>query len=289
MQIYKMMGKKIVLTVHNVNQARRDAKDSLLNRLTLKCQYQLADHIFVHTEKMKSELVEEFGVRGGAATVIPFGINNAVPHTELTAGEAKRQLGLKDSEKAVLFFGRLRPYKGLEHLLAAYQDLMTRGSDYRLIIAGEPKKGSEKYLDEILQTIRRIDSQGRMICKLQFIPDEETELYLKAADVLVLPYKEIFHSGVLFLAHSFGLPVVAADVGPFREEIVEGRTGFLCNPSDALDLANTIERYFASDLYENLQNRRQEIRDHANQRHSWSVVGEMTQSIYAELLRSSRP
>ena len=50
----------------------------------------------------------------------------------------------------------------------------------------------------------------------------------------MLPYKEIFHSGVLFLAHSFGLPVVAADVGPFREEIVEGRTGFLCNPSDAV-------------------------------------------------------
>src|SRR3984885_7888973 len=58
MQYYKMHGKKIALTAHNVNQARRDSKDSLLNRLTLKIQYQLSDHIFVHTEKMKIELVE---------------------------------------------------------------------------------------------------------------------------------------------------------------------------------------------------------------------------------------
>ncbi|MGA7059778.1 MAG: glycosyltransferase family 4 protein, partial [Candidatus Acidiferrales bacterium] len=84
MLYYKTLGKKIVLTVHNVNQARRDAKDSMLNRLTLRIQYRLADHIFVHTEAMRKELLEDFQVRGGAVTVIPFGINNAVPHTDLT-------------------------------------------------------------------------------------------------------------------------------------------------------------------------------------------------------------
>jgi len=94
---------------------------------------------------------------------------------------------------------------------------------------------------------------------------------------------------VLFLAHSFGLPVIAADVGSFREEIIEGRTGFLFNPGDALDLANSIERYFASNLYTNLANRRREIRDDASARHSWSIVGEMTRNVYAELLGRERP
>jgi D-inositol-3-phosphate glycosyltransferase len=288
MLYYKMMGKKIALTVHNVNQARRDSNDSLLNHLTLGIQYRLADHLFVHTEKMKSELLDDFAVRGPAVTVIPFGINNAVPDTDLSSDGAKRLLGIKDSEKAILFFGRLRPYKGLEHLLAAYRQLVANHLDYRLIIAGEPKKGSESYLNEIQQMIGGIDSREQIICKFQFIPDQDTELYLKAADVLVLPYKEIFQSGVLFLAQSFGLPVVAADVGSFKEEIVGGKTGFLFNPGDAEDLANAIERYFTSDLYRNLKNRRQEIRDFANKRHSWDVVGEMTQSVYAELLGSSR-
>ena len=286
MLYYKVLGKKIVLTVHNVNQARRDLNDSLLNRLTLRTQYRLSDHFFVHTQKMKSELLEDFRVQEGAVTVIPFGINNAVPRTELTPSEAKRHLGIEAAEKAILFFGRIRPYKGLEHLLAAYQELVTRRPDCRLIIAGEPKKGSEKYLDEVQQTIRRVDSQHRIISKIQFIPDSEMELYLKAADVLVLPYKEIFQSGVLFLAYSFGLPVVAADVGSFREEIIEGKTGFLCNPGDAVDLANAVERYFASDLYRNLANRRQEISDYSHAQHSWSVVAERTVAAYAELLES---
>ena len=104
----------------------------------------------------------------------------------------------------------------------------------------------------------------QIILRTQFIPDREMEVYLKAADVLVLPYKEIFQSGVLFLAYSFGLPVVATDVGSFREEIVEGQTGFLCRPGDPADLARTpSQRYFASELYRNLGAERQKIKDYA--------------------------
>ena len=98
-----------------MNQARRDAKDSLLNRLTLKIQYRLCDHIFVHTQKMKDELCQDFGVAEKAVTVIRHPINNAFPDTELTPTEAKRRLGLREDEKTVLFFGRIRPYKGIEH------------------------------------------------------------------------------------------------------------------------------------------------------------------------------
>jgi glycosyltransferase involved in cell wall biosynthesis len=121
MLYYRCLGKRIAFTVHNVNANRRDLKDSWLNRLTLRIQYRLTHHIFVHTEKMKRELIEEFGVRDACVTVIPFGINNAVPNTRLTPAEAKRRLGLCEGEKALLFFGRIRPYKGLEYLIAAFR------------------------------------------------------------------------------------------------------------------------------------------------------------------------
>jgi glycosyltransferase involved in cell wall biosynthesis len=120
--------------------------------------------------------------------------------------------------------------------------------------------------------------------KIQYIPDEETELYFKAADVLALPYTYIFQSGVLFLGYSFGLPVIATDVGSVSEEIIEGRTGFLCKSCDPVDLGKTIEKYFESDLFRNLDNRRQEIRDYANAKHSWDIVGEITRKLYAQLL-----
>ena len=84
-----------------------------------------------------------------------------------------------------------------------------------------------------------------------------------------------------------GLPVLAADVGSLKDEIVEGKTGFVFRPEDPVDLAKDIERYFASDLFADLNSRRQEIRDYAKERHSWDVVGQMTMSVYAHLFRSN--
>jgi glycosyltransferase involved in cell wall biosynthesis len=287
MLYYKLHGKKIVLTAHNVNAARRDGKDSFLNRISLKIQYRLTDHIFVHTEKMKEELVEEFGVPNETVTVIPFGINNSVPDSELTSAEAKRCLGIASGSKAILFFGRIRPYKGLEFLIAAFREIARLDNDYRLIIAGEAQKGSEAYLRQIRSIMPEDTGRDRILQKIEFIPDGETEVYFKAADVLVLPYIEIFQSGVLFLAYNFGLPVIAANVGSFRDDVIPGETGFLCQSCDPADLASAIMTYFESDLFKDLDRRRPEIRDHALARNSWDVVGDKTCAVYGDLLDTS--
>lgn len=285
MLYYKLQGRKIVFTAHNVNAAKRDMNDTFLNRITLRIQYRLCDHILVHTEMMKRELTQDFGVRDAAVSVIPFGINNAVPHTdELTPRLAKLRLGIAEGDKTILFFGRIGPYKGLEFLVAAFQRLVAEDEGFRLIIAGKPKAGCEKYLEEIRLMIDRDIKPGLVIQKINFIPDEETEIYFKAADVLVIPYTEVFQSGVIFLGYSFGLPVVASDVGSLRDEVIEGKTGFLCKPNDPADLACALERYFNSELSKSLPTHRQQIKDVANARHSWVAVARMTEEIYTALL-----
>jgi glycosyltransferase involved in cell wall biosynthesis len=288
MLYYKVLGKKIALTAHNVNKARRDENDSFWNRLTLTIQYRLADHIFVHTRKMKDELLADFGVHEQDVTMIRHPINNAFPDTDLSPAEAKYQLGLRETEKTILFFGKIKAYKGIEHLLSAFGQLVARDPGYKLIIAGEVQKGNEQYLEELRQKFGTELDSTQIILKAQFIPDEEAEIYLKAADVLVLPYNEIFQSGVLFLAYSFGLPVVATDVGSFREEIAEGQTGYLCRPADPDDLASTIQTYFASALYRQLATRRQEIKDYANIHHSWDAAAALTRNAYVSMLRRHR-
>ena len=285
MLYYRLLGKRIVLTVHNVNTSRRDSKDTRFNRLTLRIQYRLTHHIFVHTEKMKLELVEEFGVQRTCVTVIPFGINDAVPSTHLTPADAKQRLSIPDATKTVLFFGNIKPYKGLEYLITSFQQLLTRCEDYRLLIVGRPDN-CEEYWRAIRETIREDVQKARVILRADFIPDDQIEIYFKAADLLVLPYRHIYQSGVLFLGYSFGLPIVAADVGSLKDEVVEGKTGFVFRPEDPVDLARAIEQYFASDLYADLNSRRQEIRDYATERHSWDVVGRITTSVYASLLRT---
>jgi len=287
MLYYRMLGKKITFTVHNVNAGKRDLNDSFLNRLSLRIQYNLCHHIFVHTQRMKSELVSDFCIAESKVCVVPFGINNTVPNTSLSSADAKRQLGITSSEKALLFFGNIAPYKGLEYLIAAFGKLSTKDRSYRLLIAGNPK-GPGGYWNQIRRTIASSSIGDRVIQKIEYIPDEETELYFKAADVLILPYLHVFQSGVLFLGYSFGLPAIASDVGTLKEEIIEGQTGFVFKPQDSSDLASKIDQYFKSELFHNLETRRSQIKEYANERYSWSTVAAMTTAVYSKLLSSSR-
>src|SRR5207248_162400 len=159
-------------------------------------------------------------------------------------------------------------------------------TSYRLLIVGRPK-GSKDYWTQIEGTIRRSCVRDRIIEIIEYVPDEATELYFKAADVLILPYAHVFQSGVLFLAYSFGLPAIAADVGTLKEEIVEGETGLVFKPRDSLDLARKIDKYFNSELFRNLETRRAEIKAYANEQYSWDKVVAVTTSVYSRLLNSS--
>jgi D-inositol-3-phosphate glycosyltransferase len=285
MLFYKLLGKKIIFTAHNVNAAQRDAKDSWWNRATLKFQYRLCDHIFVHTEKMKRELFSSFGIPEKKVTVIPFGINQTVPYTTLTPESARQKLELKPSDKVILFFGNIAPYKGLEILVDAFADAIKLDTDLRLVVAGRPK-GEEIYWRELSEKINRSPARAKMILKIEYVPDAETEIYFKAADVLVLPYTHIFQSGVLVLGYNFGLPAIAADVGSLREEIIEGKTGFVFEPKNVRDLGRVIQNYFASNLYFELMDRRAEIQNFANERYAWSKVADTTTTVYSNLLLS---
>jgi glycosyltransferase involved in cell wall biosynthesis len=284
MLFYKLLGKSVILTAHNVNAAKRDSKDTFLNRLTLRIQYHLCDHIFVHTPKMKDELQADFHMPMDRVTVIPFGVNNSIPDTGLSSKEARERLGLAETDKAILFFGRIKPYKGAHYLVDAFERLAPQHGDYRLIIAGRLEEGCEEYWESIKAKIEGYVKTGRIILRAEYIPDSETELYFKGSDVVVLPYKDIFQSGVIFLAYRFGLPVLAADVGSLKDDIVEGETGFVFKPEDPVDLTAALERYFGSDLFANLKDRRKLIKEFVETCHSWGVVSQLTASIYSDLL-----
>ena len=231
---------------------------------------------------MKRELVVDFEVPKSKVTVIPFGINNTVPNTTLSSQGARQQLGITNRDRAILFFGNIAPYKGLEYLIDAFAQLVGRDRSYRLLIAGKPK-GNETSWRFIEQKMVAAGVWDHVIERIEYVPDEETELYFKAADVLVLLYTHIFQSGVLFLEYSFGLPAIAADVGELGQEIVEGETGFVFEPRNPFDLAARIDIYFNSELFHGLEARRGDIKRFANERYSWDKVATITTAVYSRL------
>jgi glycosyltransferase involved in cell wall biosynthesis len=281
--IYKFLGKKIVFTAHNVNRAERDGVDSFLNRFTLRIQYRLVDHIFVHTKSMKDQLARSFGISQDKVTVIPFGAGGMVPNSRMTSVEAKRRMGLRESDRTILFFGRIAWYKGLDLLVDAFSRIALHDRSYRLIIAGESTTDWAQHWNEVRDIIESSPMREQVVQEIRHIADDEMEIYFKAADVLVLPYRQISQSGALFMSHSFGLPVIATDVGEFRDDIFEGTNGYVCRPDDPEDLARSIEVYFSSELFRSLDERRASIQNLLRMSHSWDIVAKTTRDVYAQV------
>ena len=153
---YRLCGRRIVMTVHNVNIRKRDGNDNAVNRMTLRMQYRACEHLFVHTERMKRDLVDDFSVSAAKVSIIPFGINSTVPDTGISSKEARARFDLSSDEQVLLFFGNIAPYKGVEFLVDAMESIEHRLPRVRLIIAGRPK-GAESYWKGLEE---RIEASG---------------------------------------------------------------------------------------------------------------------------------
>jgi D-inositol-3-phosphate glycosyltransferase len=282
----QVLGKKLVFTAHNVDDHTRDgARGSLAHRLSLRLFYHRVDHVLVHTRRMQDELAESFGLPADRVTVIPLGINDVVPIAAETRLQARRKLGFDADDRVLLLFGNIAPYKGVEDAVRALAEVVP---DERvvLVIAGPVKDRScEAYWRDVTHLIETLGVSAHVRTEIRRIPDDEVGLWFRAADVSLLPYRRVYQSGVLGLSYAQGRPVIAADVGAMREDILKGETGLLFRPGDTVDLAATIRAYFASDLFRDLEARGPRISNHGAQRFSWHVNADRTCAVYDKLLR----
>lgn len=279
--VYKLLGKKIVYTAHNIDQGMRDKKAGD-RRMVYKFLYKMADHIIVHNQFSKRVLKERFNVSDKKISIRKMGIIKA-PTAGISQSKAREDLKLPVNKKIILFFGGINEYKGLDLLVESFKTISEKTDDYLLLIAGQPRE--KEYFNSILPKIDKLVSANKCIGNFGFIPYEDVEKYFLAADCIVLAYKYIFQSAVFALSFSFGLPIIASDVGSFKEEdIIEGMNGYICKPNDINDLSNTILKYFNSDLYKNLKINRSKIIAWAEENYSWDKIADETIDIYKKVL-----
>ncbi|MEL6275944.1 MAG: glycosyltransferase, partial [Bacteroidota bacterium] len=159
-----------------------------------------------------------------------------------TREEAHQKLGLDPTYKYLLFFGLIREYKGLDLLLEAFADARFRGTNIKLIVAGEFYTDRGPY-DRLIE---KHQLSADIIQVDRFIQDSEVADYFNAADLLVLPYKTATQSGVTQIAYHFNTPMIVTDVGGLAEGCPDGKVGYVVAPKpDAI--TNAILRFFAED------------------------------------------
>ncbi|MDH7489589.1 MAG: glycosyltransferase [Anaerolineae bacterium] len=227
----RLEGITFVYTVHNL--AHHEGRHARLNRWANRCVFALADAVHVHDEGVAMQLATLYGRRRGVY-VVPHGNYIGAYPVSGTREEARQRLGLLPHHKVFLFLGQIRPYKGVEQLIAAFRRL--EGEDYILLIAGNPQDA-----DYAARVAAAAQGDSRIHLRLGYVPDEELHRYLLAADVDVLPYREVTTSGAALLAFSFGLPIVAPRIGCFPA-LVEGNRGVLYEADDPRGLAEALSR-----------------------------------------------
>lgn len=222
-------GARIAWMVHNAAPHEGPAFPRRIATLGMRP----GDAILVHAGNEARRLAY-LGV-SPAATVVPHPVPS-LRVVRAARADARRVLDLPDDETVFLFFGYVRPYKGIDLLLDALAG-MPEGPPWRAIVAGE------WYVDRAVADARcdRPPLAGRVHLVDRYVPDEEAAVLFAAADVVVLPYRSGTQSGVVPLAWAHGRPVVTTAVGGLPEAVRDGEDGIIVPPADPGALARALD------------------------------------------------
>lgn len=191
----------ITFMVHNVTPHDSAFWDPAIAKFVLG----MGDHFVVHSEPQRLLLNE----------MLPRAQVDLIPHPPYTMftgdrqpqAPAKAALGIPPDVLTLLFFGMVRSYKGLPHVIRAAHILKNAGGKVRLVIAGEFWTDKSQYL----KLIEQLNMEDDVIIDDRYIPNEEVGLYFSAADILAVPYIGGTQSGVAAIATSFGRPIIVTE------------------------------------------------------------------------------
>lgn len=258
-----------LLTAHYVLPPR----PSRLQLASARRLYGAMDAVVAHSEHGADRLRKEVGLPPDRVRVIEHGAFDYL--TRLPDEEALPPELAAVEGPVVLFFGLLRPYKGIEVLLEAFRGI--EGAE--LWIVGNPRMDTaplHRATERVHGTVRFVE---------RFVPDREVPAYFRRADVVVLPYRDAEHSGVLYTALAFGRAVVATAVGGFPEVGGAGAARIV-PPGDPDALREALAGLLGD---EDARRRLEEgAAAAAAGRYSWAETARRTLALYEELLEARR-
>jgi glycosyltransferase involved in cell wall biosynthesis len=213
--ILKNIGVNIIWTIHNKTGHHSEVEN--LEKFIYKILIsRILQNAIVHSNEAKSEVLSEYNIEGSEnkVVVIPHGSFIGYYKNTVSSDEAREHLDLKNDDFIYLFFGKIRPYKNIKHLIKTFKEI--NQDDIKLVIAGDPA------LTKLKKDIRKLSKQDdRIRLHLEYIAENDVQYFMNAADVLVLPYEDILTSGTAVLGMSFGKPLIAPNKGCLIDTLPE--------------------------------------------------------------------
>lgn len=225
---------KIMFTCHNVFPHERFPLDRFLTKLVLK----RGNTFILHSQTEAEELLSI--QKEAVYRIHMHPTYNAFRFRNLTKEEGRRDLSLSGEEKVLLFFGFVRPYKGLHYLLDAMKLLKEDGFDGKLLVVGDFDGTKEDYIKQIGEN----EISSMVEIHDGYIPDRDIEKFFAACDLVMLPYESATQSGIAQIAYGFEKPVVVTDVGGLPEVVDEEKTGYIVEAKNPTALKDAVRKFF---------------------------------------------
>jgi beta-1,4-mannosyltransferase len=240
-RLLRRLGVRVVWTMHNLgsHEGRRRPREMEAHRRLVRA----CSAVIAHCDAAVDAAIQAYGLRPierRRFCVIPHGSYLGAYQDAIDRTAARERLGLPQDARVFAFVGAVRAYKGTDELVAAFRALDEPSA--RLLVAGRP-------------TAPRVEAQlreasagdDRVILALDFIPEHELQVYLRAADAVVLPFRDILTSGSAILAMSFGVPVIAPRLGCLPTTLPDD-AGILYDPARPGALEGALRTALVADL-----------------------------------------
>lgn len=277
LRLARRAGCRLVWTAHDL--FRHDRREDPAELAFMRSLFELCDAVIVHCHAAAAALLQTLGVGPAGRhkiAVIPHGhYRGAYPDT-VTGEQARERLGLPAEARVIAFVGWVRSYKGVWELYEAFSRL--ESPQARLVIAGQAVDGA--YAARLTAAAK---GDERIDLRLGFVPDDDLQLYLRAADVVAAPFLEIFTSGSVLLAMSFGRAVIAPRRGCVTD-VLDEAGGILYDADDPQGLEGALRVAMTADLESMGQHNAASLEPF-----DWSRVAEATRDVYGAALGRPDP
>lgn len=268
------LGIKVVTTIHDLLPFNAKFYDFHFHKKI----YQKSDMVVTQTTVNEEPLRSRFGVAANKIVYIPHGhymdfVENA------TMEESRRFLGIPNDKKVILFFGQIKKVKGVDVLIKAMRLVADKYQDAYCIIAGKVWKDEFEIYQKLIDDL---DLNNCVRTDIKYIPDEDIKYYFNAADIVALPYRQIYQSGVVLLACAYEKPIIATTEGEFLNVIKDKETGLLVASNDHIALAEAVIWYLKNP--ENADKYAKACKQDLSVRLSWDTIAEQIKKIYNSIL-----
>ncbi|MFI3214126.1 MAG: glycosyltransferase family 4 protein [Eubacteriales bacterium] len=226
--------KNTLYVCHNVLPHKRFIMDRFLTKMTLK-----KGKTYITQSKQDAKDLCEI-IKNPVFKTTPHPTYNIFKIQGLSKEESRKILGIGNDEKILLFFGFVREYKGLKHLIAAMPRIVKGLENVKLLIVGDFGEDRELYMDMIIDK----GVEENIIIVEGYIPDKEVEKYFVSCDLVVLPYESATQSGIVQIAYGFEKPVVVTNVGGLPDVVTDGITGYVVENKNPDSIARGVIKYF---------------------------------------------